>query len=261
MGGSGSRSFADNEAVVKVRYTGGFTSPVSLATRLPIVSVYGDGRVITEGPVLTIYPGRALPNVLVEKISKEDVSRLAARAIAAGVGNAGDLGEPTIADAATTRFTVLTSDGAKTTEVYALNEAGPDQTVLSGKQQAARKKLHDLLAALTDLPATLGAGAIDKAQPFAATELVAVASTWADPETRVGPNIPEVQWPGPALPGEQLGEELGCVAMSGEQMAVVLAAAATATTITPWVSAGSRWNVSFRPLLPDETGCAAVRVR
>ena len=32
-----------------------------LAARLPLVSVYADGRVITEGPVAAIYPGRPCP--------------------------------------------------------------------------------------------------------------------------------------------------------------------------------------------------------
>jgi hypothetical protein len=37
----------------------------------------------------------------------------------------------------------------------------------------------------------------------------------------------------------------------------VLDAAARATASTPWVTAdGTRWSVTFRPLLPDETGCA-----
>jgi hypothetical protein len=36
----------------------------------------------------------------------------------------------------------------------------------------------------------------------------------------------------------------------------VLAAAATANAATPWDSGGTRWSVAFRPLLPDESGCA-----
>jgi hypothetical protein len=36
----------------------------------------------------------------------------------------------------------------------------------------------------------------------------------------------------------------------------VLAAAKTANARTPWVSGGTRWEVNFRPLLPDETSCA-----
>jgi hypothetical protein len=49
--------------VLRAEYTGGFISPSVLVGRLPIVSVYADGRVITEGPVEAIFPGPALPNV------------------------------------------------------------------------------------------------------------------------------------------------------------------------------------------------------
>ena len=134
---SGSRSVAGDEVVVQVRYLGGFVEPASLATRLPIVSVYADGRVITEGPVPAIYPGQALPNVQVQRISTQDVNRLVAKAMAAGVGHVGDLGRPPIADAATTRFMVLTDAGTSVTEVYALSEAGEDQAGLDAAQRRA----------------------------------------------------------------------------------------------------------------------------
>jgi hypothetical protein len=42
--------------------------------------------------------------------------------------------------------------------------------------------------------------------------------------------------------------------VSNEQTPVVRAAAAAAT---PWRTAdGSLWSLAFRPLLPDESGCA-----
>jgi hypothetical protein len=258
--GSGSRSVAGDEVVVQVRYLGGFVEPASLATRLPIVSVYADGRVITEGPVPAIYPGQALPNVQVQRISTQDVNRLVAKAMAAGVGHVGDLGRPPIADAATTRFMVLTDAGTSVTEVYALSEAGEDQAGLDAAQRRARAKLRDLLATLTDLPKALGAGAVSESKPYTPTGLVAVASRWTDPGDNMTPTRPDLAWPGPLLPGEPVstGPDLGCVAMDGEQAAQVLAAARGATTITPWISGGSRWTVRFRPLLPDETGCAAI---
>jgi hypothetical protein len=254
---------AGDEVVVQVRYLGGFVEPASLATRLPIVSVYADGRVITEGPVLAIYPGQALPNVQVQRISVEDVNRLVAKAVGAGVGHVGDLGRPPIADAASTRFMVLTDAGTSVTEVYALSEAGEDQAGLDAAQRRARAKLRDLLATLTDLPGVLGAGAVSESQPYAPTRLVAVASRWTHPGDNMIPTPPELPWPGPPLPGEPVGTgpDLGCVAMDGEQAAQVLGAARGATTITPWTSGGSRWTVRFRPLLPGEAGCAAIRGR
>ena len=43
--------------------------------------------------------------------------------------------------------------------------------------------------------------------------------------------------------------------ITGTDAAAVLEAAASANMLTPWVSNGSRWQVNFRPLLPDETSC------
>ena len=36
-----------------------------------------------------------------------------------------------------------------------------------------------------------------------------------------------------------------------------LAAAGTGNALTPWVTPdGGHWSVTFRPLLPDESGCS-----
>src|SRR5690242_1214046 len=91
--------------VVRVEQIGGFLPAGHQLTRLPTISVYADGRVITEGPQASVYPGRALPNVLVRRISPADARLLARRTVAAGVGTAGDLGAPGITDVPTTRFT------------------------------------------------------------------------------------------------------------------------------------------------------------
>jgi hypothetical protein len=68
-----------------------------------------------------------------------------------------------------------------------------------------------------------------------------------------------VPWPGPALPGEPIGPlpDLGCVVATGDQATAVIAAARDANVLTPWLSPDDiRWSVTFRPLLPDESGCA-----
>jgi hypothetical protein len=138
-----------------------------------MVSVYGDGRVISEGPVAAIWPGPALPNVQVRRIGTDDVRALVDRALAAGVGDTADLGRPGVADAATTRFTVVTSSTTAVRDVYALMEGASGAPPagsgvfpqLTAEQQAARRKLLDLESALTDLDRTLGA--VADAEPYA----------------------------------------------------------------------------------------------
>jgi hypothetical protein len=156
---------------------------------------------------------------------------------------------------------VLTNAGRQTVEVYALSESSGQG--LNAEQIAGRHKLRDLLDALTDLPATLGAGRVGAAKPYTPVAVAAVAGPWTDPgDPALGKQAP-VAWPGPALPGESLGDglDLGCVTVRGEAVGRVLAAAGPANALTPWTSGGKRWSVILRPLLPDESGCADLTAR
>ncbi|MCP2323734.1 hypothetical protein HDA40_002241 [Hamadaea flava] len=251
-------SYAADAAVVQVSYVGGFVSPDMLVTRLPLISVYGDGRVVTEGPVIAIYPGPALPNVQVQQISVADVDKLVKLGVDAGVGASTDYGQPGVTDAPDTKFAVLTTSGLKTSQVYALGEA--NGSGLTDAQVQARAKLKAYLAQLTDLPKTLGQDAVSASKPYEAKGLAAVSRTWNADSSGVGQQ-PEIAWPGPALPGEPVrtGFELGCVTVTGDQLTATLDAAKKANTATPWTSGGKRWSVTFRPLLPDEASCADLK--
>ncbi|MGN9911085.1 hypothetical protein ACTMTJ_26355 [Phytohabitans sp. LJ34] len=242
---------------LRIDHTGGFTTPGDNVARLPIVTIYGDGRAIVQGPQPAIYPGPALPNLQVIKISSADVDKLVARATGAGVGTAKDLGQPPIADAPSTRFTVGAEGGPAITEVYALSEAD-NASGLTADQVAARTKLRDLLTAVSDLPTTLGIKAGSE-QAYEPVTLAAIASPYVAPDpATVGKEQTAVAWPGPALPGTSVGKglETGCVTVTGADTAKVLAAAGKANAATPWTSDGRKWTVILRPLLPDEAGCA-----
>ncbi|BCB84250.1 hypothetical protein [Phytohabitans suffuscus] len=242
---------------LRIDSTGGFTTPGDNVARLPIVTVYGDGRAIVQGPQPAIYPGPALPNLQVIKLSSADVDKLVERATGAGVGTAKDLGQPPVADATSTRFTVDTAGGPATTEVYALHETADTATGLTADQVAARTKLRDLLNAVSDLHGTLGISP-GSDQPYQPATLAAIASPYVAPEPAMPGQQPEVVWPGPALPGTPVGKglETGCVTVTGAGTATALAAAGKANAATPWTSEGRKWTVILRPLLPDETGCA-----
>jgi hypothetical protein len=236
--------------VLRAEYTGGFISPSVVIGRLPIVSVYADGTVITEGPVAAIYPGPALPNVQETTVDQGTVQDLVDQAMAAGVAGTSDLGSPPVADAPSTRFTLVTASDTYVREVYALFETPLEGSGLTPDQEAARAKLSDLLTTLT------GAGG-PSSEAYEPAAVAAVASPWIDPQD--GLQQPEVAWPGPALPGDPAGglPDVGCVTATGDQGQAVLDAASSATGATPWVTAdGARWTVVLRPLLPDESDCA-----
>jgi hypothetical protein len=231
--------------VLQVALTGGFTTPQELASRLPLASVYADGRVLTQGPQIAIWPSPALPNVQVQQVDQATVRGLVDRAVAAGVTGTGDLGEPPLADVTTTRFTLVTAEGTAVREVYALAET-PDDTV-TAEQAAARARLRGLVEAITSVGGESGS--------YVPQTVAAVVQPHpgGDPEHPQ----PDVAWPGPELPGAPLGAGVTCVSATGQQAADVLAAASSATALTPWVTAdGSRWSIAFRPVLPHESGCA-----
>jgi hypothetical protein len=231
--------------VLQVALTGGFTTPQELASRLPLASVYADGRVLTQGPQIAIWPSPALPNVQVQQVDQATVRGLVDRAVEAGVTGTGDLGEPPLADVTTTRFTLVTAEGTAVREVYALAET-PDDTV-TAEQAAARARLRGLVEAITSVGGESGS--------YVPQTVAAVVQPHpgGDPEHPQ----PDVAWPGPELPGAPLGAGVTCVSATGQQAADVLAAASSATALTPWVTAdGSRWSIAFRPVLPHESGCA-----
>jgi hypothetical protein len=248
--------------VLRVAYTGGYLAVDAAVTRFPSSSVYADGRMITAGPVPAIYPGPALPNVLVTQLDDGQVQELVDQALAAGVGGTADLGSPRVADAPSTRFTLTTRDGTYVREVYALDAFPapgggtlPDDG-LTDEQRAGREALTGLISTLWDAEQQAYAAG-SRPQPYEPAALAVVARPWTDPED--GLDHPAADWPGPPLPGQPIGSlpDLSCLTVTGDQVPEVLAPAREANAATPWRTADGRlWAVQFRPLLPDESGCA-----
>ena len=240
---------SSDSLVLRLSTTGGLMGPAWWRPELPLLSVYADGRAISEGPVPAIYPGPALPRLFVKRLDPAALQDLLDAAKAAGVAATSDLGRPAIADAVTTRFTVVTGSHRYVRDVYALGVAADG---LTPEQQTARAKLQRLQERLGETALRSGLE-----EPYAAQTIAVLAHSWADPQDHL--NHQPATWPGPALPGGPLRTRpgTGCVTATGTQAQSVLTAAATANELTPWVTPdGARWGVGFRPLLPDETGCA-----
>lgn len=58
-----------NLAVVRIEQTGGMMPPWETLRWHPSVALYGDGRLIMQGPQIEIYPGPALPNLQLTRLS------------------------------------------------------------------------------------------------------------------------------------------------------------------------------------------------
>jgi hypothetical protein len=247
-----------DELVARVESYGGFVPADRTVGTLPAISVYADGRVITEGPVPAIYPGPALPNLQVLKLSSYRVEQLLDEAATAGVRPGTDFGRPNVADAPTTRVTVKTAQGTQSVAVVALNEAQANDPMLTDAQEAARATLAGFVKKLTDLSAGDGASASKAYEP---ASVAVLARPWTKEQAGGEPAQAEVAWPGPALPGDYLNPtfKIGCVVVTGAGADQVLAAAKKANQLTPWTAGGEKYLITFRPLLPDETGCAKFK--
>jgi hypothetical protein len=252
---SGPQGDADG-LVLRSESYGGFVPPDRTVGSLPAVSVYADGRVITDGPVPAIYPGPALPNIQVQQVSPELVQALVTEGQTAGVRSGVDFGRPNVADAPTTRVTVVKDGYTQSVAVEALQEGRPDDPQLTGPQREARTKLGAFVRKLNELPGKSGMGT---PVAYDAAAVAVLARPWTDPGTDA--SSPAKAWPGPALPGTYLNPsfKIGCVVVTGAEKTEVLAAAKDATQITPWTVGKDKYLITFRPLLPDEEGCAVLK--
>jgi hypothetical protein len=249
---------------IRVEYVGGFASPYMIASRLPDVSVYDDGRVVTRGPdpLIDDWYRPALPNVVLCRITPDSVAVLVRRALDAGVGYATAFGRVDVdEDLPRNRFTVTTADGVIRLDVDGLMMMDDADVIdayeltLTDAHRAARQRLRDFWTELRELPMAVGPSV-----PYPVSALAVIVTPYPEQLPSYLPTLAEVAWPGPALPGQQVGRfvDITCVTVTGDAVEPVLAAAGTATDMTPWVWGGRRWELALRQMLPDESGCAGL---
>ncbi len=245
-----------DELVLRVEHVGGFV-PVDWNLRsLPAFSLYGDGRLMVEGPVIEIYPGPALPNLQVTRLAEEAVQAILEAARDAGLMD-GDASYdfPCIADAATTRFTVVADGRTNVVEAYAL---GLDEGAgCPNVDVEARAPLATFERQLGDLRSWLPEGSVGREEPYEPTEMRLYVQPYrGEPELEQEP----IAWPhepGLGAFGEPVDvlPEARCGVVSGQDLARLLLDAERANQLTPWTSGGDDHALTFRPLLPDEHGC------
>jgi hypothetical protein len=247
------------DLVFSIATEGGFVPVEFNLTRLPELALYGDGRLFTQGPQIMIYPGPALPNILVRQVSPEGVRAIVEEAAAAGLtGEDREFRQAAnfVTDLPDTVFTLVTGGSAHRTSVYGFG-SGEDLKRIPRSDAGAMRDLHRLRDRLTDLETWLPDGSIGPEEPYVPTEMrIFVGDA---PAAEEGLEQPPVAWPlaqplagfgTPVAPGNYR-----CGTVSGDDLTRVLEAARSANQLTPWESEGRRFGLSFRPLLPDEAGC------
>ena len=109
-----------DQLVLRIEEVGGFVAVQYNLTRMPIMSLYADGLLITPGVQTDIYPGPALPALTQQQLSPEAIQLLTQAAIDAGLDSDRDLQTMLVSDMPTTVFTLTIDGQTYTTHVYAL---------------------------------------------------------------------------------------------------------------------------------------------
>lgn len=246
-----------NDLVLRVETAGGFVPHEYMLRRVPEFSLHGDGRLITQGPQAAIYPGPALPNLLVRQISTEGMEAIVKAARGAGLAGP-DREYPCnmVADAPTTVFT-FSDNGIHRISAYALG-IGCEGGGVSAGEETARAKLESFQEKLGDLEGWLPGGSVGREMSYRFEALRAhVAPAGGSGGEEPKPQVKD--WP---LAGSlaQFGKESAeaparCGVVAGEDLTTMLRALQSANETTRWRSGGVVYQVWFRPLLPDESGC------
>jgi len=275
--------------LLQVHRSGGFV-PFGWDFRtVPELTVYGDGRAVTHGPQIAIYPPPALPSLLEHELSAADVDALVAAAREARLlETPPDYGHPPVADVPTT-FVTLHVDGRAyehAAEALGLAESEtwttgaeppdvdadpPGDEVLFGasdETRQARSRLVSFLARAHELVDGAGSEAMYAIERFAVMAqpaAVTVAGDDADGAPRpegdasgTSPSFdgevepPVVPWPLDVA----LADASTCLVVDGADAQTLLATLSATVVTAQFEQAGVRYEAWFRPLLPHEETCA-----
>jgi len=249
--------------VFRVSWEGGFVPPEILLGRLPIIVVYEDGRVITQGPQLAIYPGPLMPNLVERTLSPEALDRLIELARDKDLLKTIHYDFPGIADAADTVLEINVDGESYRVSAYALAEAGVDvnagpNSQLTPEEIAGRAALSEFIDALTSIPAS---DFVDEEHAYEITRLQVFAGVAVVvPDSELPGEQPAVEWPlddlataGEAV--ENAPTDMRCQVLEGDDLESVLPILQDANSLQTFRSGDELYSLVVRPLLPGESGC------
>jgi hypothetical protein len=251
-----------DQVILRIEYKGGFVPVESLMTTIPAFTMYADGRVITTGPMIEIFPQPALPNLRQLKLTPDGVQRVRDAAEAAGLADGSkSYDSSAITDVQSTVFTY--GDGSSTNVVSAYALGFDEPTVSEPEDLEARADLINLQSFLGNLSGELPPDEIAVPDAPYEIESIRIYARSYD-ESIVDPELVQVPmvWP-LSIPLSEVGEPIGrgplaetkCGTIGGGDAERVVAALAQSNQLTPWESGGETYQLWARPLLPDESGC------
>ncbi len=238
---------------------GGGNVPISYRlTHMPEFALYGDGRIVIQGPVIEIYPAPLLPNLRALRVTPDEIQKVLAAADAAGLlGPDARFDATDVFDLGTSVFTTTVAGKTHRISAYALYaQFKADDPAVN----AARAGLMAYRDAITDLSKFLGRQVSDEEVYEPSSMRVFVVPTGATDSQ--GTTRQVVDWPlalDPATAGEQIANTtFRCIALSGVDLTAFVTVAKTANGLTVWKASSGRYSVLVRPNFPDESGCGSV---
>jgi len=236
-------------AVIRIEQTPGMLPPWESLRWYPYVALYGDGRLITPGPQVDLYPGPALPNLQVTHFSQHAVEQALAWAAEAGLqGEDRLLGTP-ILDAGALVFTIVSPQGTHHTSI--MGDEGNDPQI------SAAREFQDVM---TSLATWLPEDVASESAPYQFDRL-RVISFPADPQSLPDPAFANtVDWPldrDLATLGVSWSEpaQYRCFELAGDDLTTALPVFSAANELTLYESEGVTYQLYLHPLLPDDEAC------
>lgn len=256
--------------IVRITSEGGFAPPNQALFQMPLFVLDGRGCVITQGPMIEIYPQPALPNLLETCLQEEGTQYILAAAKDAGLLD-GDAHYPydMIADAPTTVFTINAGGESSVISVYALGLDDTTPPGMSKEDAAARAKLAEFMMMMQDWRSWMPEGSIVTEERFFEIERLQVVSqpvsSPSAPVPDAGIEPGKIAWP-LATPLAEFGDEflgnadLRCDVIEGEDLGLLLRVMENANTLTNWTSDDESYYLYLRPLTAGEVGCEILDV-
>ena len=251
-----------DKVIFRVSWEGGFVTPEMLLGRLPTVVVYADGRVITQGPVLAIYPGPFMPNVQERTLSEAGLERMIELAREKDLLKDVHYDFHGIADAADTVLEIHLDGKSYRVSAYALAEAGFDGEIapaieLEPAEVEGRAALREFIDALMTVPETDYADQ-PHAYDFEALRLYMKPAQIVEDSEFPGEQLP-IAWPlddlatsGTAIDNPSVER---CLVVEGDDLETVMPLLQGANQLSVFESQGELYSLIPQPLYPGESGC------
>ena len=250
--------------VLRLSYSGGFVGPGFDLIAFPPFSLAGDGRVFVPGAQDAIFPGPALPAVMVRRLTASGIEAVLQEVVATGLFGASVEyrgAQNCVMDASDAILTLNAGGRDVKVVVYGLGTLPPGRACpgVSSGEIAAHASLQHLADRLTNLEAWLPESAWAEPQwrlyqPEALRLLVRNADP--DPPDSSGIANPLVDWPDDADPATfgqpgTLGDQR-CGVLTSQRASDWYTALQAANQLTRFTRDGHRYQVAVRLLLPDE---------